>query len=113
MMISNPDKKFQVQVLLKGYEEDSLQSSPELTEIVYDSIPAQYDKFDSLGQAYKADTIIVRTIFHNDRTQEQAAQIVEFLKSSGVDSTRISGFSNAIPATLPEDKKLIVKAVVQ
>lgn len=109
----NPDKKFQVQVLLNGYQEDSVQSHPDLTEVYYDSIETQYEEIDSLGQVFYADTVVVEATFHNDRTEKQAQQILEFLISAGVDRSRLSYFVNAIPAGTAEEKKLKVRAVVQ
>jgi hypothetical protein len=107
---SNPTMKFEIQVLLKGYIQDSTRSSEDLTEIQIDSIHSQYDEIDSLGQLYKKDTIIARTTYHNDRTAKQAAAIVEYLVSQGVDPKNLSVFVNAIPAISSENRKLTIKA---
>jgi hypothetical protein len=109
----NPSLKFEIQVLLSGYLEDSVQSSPELTEVVYDSILAQYDDIDSLGQLYQRDTIVVKTTYHNDRTLKQAQAIVDHLTKQGVPEGNLGVFGNAIPAALPENKKLTIKAVAR
>jgi len=108
----NPNLKLQIQVLLKGYVEDSV-ASEDLTETAYDTITAQYDEIDSLGQIYKKDTLKVKTIYHNDRTLKQARAIADYLVSQGVSHDRITVFGNAIPAILPEERKLIVRALLQ
>jgi outer membrane protein OmpA-like peptidoglycan-associated protein len=107
---NNPALKFEIQVMLSGYLEDSVQSSPDLTEIQVDSVAAQYDEIDTMGQLYKKDTILVKTTFHNDRTAKQAKAVLDYLASQGVENTRLTIFVNAIPATLPENRKLTVKA---
>ena len=107
---NNPALKFEIQVMLSGYLEDSIRSTPDMTEMQIDSIRSQYDEIDTLGQLYKKDTIMVKTTFHNDRTAKQAKSVVDYLVSQGVDNQRLSVFVNAIPATLPENRKLTVKA---
>jgi hypothetical protein len=110
---ANPQLDFEIQVLLNGYEEDSIQSSPDLTELVLDSIHAEIDGIDSLGQLYKKDTVVVKTRYHNDRTQAQANTIIEYLVKLGANRDNLSIITNAIPAVLPENKKLTVKAVAR
>src|SRR5690349_12760882 len=89
---ANPTLKFEIQVLLNGYLEDSVQSVSDLTEVTVDSIQAQYDEIDSLGQIYKKDTVIVRTTFHNDRTHKQADSIIAYLVSQGISQGNFSSF---------------------
>jgi hypothetical protein len=108
----NPQLSFEVQVMLNGYVEDSIKS-PDLTEFTIDSIQSQIDVLDTLGQVGKRDTIIVKTVYHNDRTQLQGKAIADQLIKFGADSTRITHFGNAIPALLPENRKLTVKAVAR
>jgi hypothetical protein len=110
---ANPQINFEIQVLLNGYEQDSLKSSPELTEIMIDSVHTQIDEVDSIGQKYSRDTVIVETIYHNDRTQLQAKKIVDFLVAGGANGDNLLILTNAIPATLPEDRKLTVKAMAK
>jgi outer membrane protein OmpA-like peptidoglycan-associated protein len=107
---NNPALKFEIQVMLAGYLEDSVRSNSDLTEIQTDSVRSQFDEIDSLGQLYKKDTVIARTRYHNDRTNKQARSIVEYLVKQGVDPRNLTVFVNAIPATLPENRKLIIKA---
>ena len=110
---ANPQINFEIQVLLNGYEQDSVKSSPELTEIMIDSVHTQIDEVDSIGQNYSRDTVIVETIYHNDRTQLQAKKIVDFLVAGGANGDNLLILTNAIPATLPEDRKLMVKAMAK
>lgn len=109
----NPALKFEFQVLLTGYEEDTIQSNPDLTEVIYDSIQTTHDDIDSLGQLYQRDTIVVKTRYHNDRTWQQAQAVVQHLVSQGASASSFSVFGNAIPATLPENRKLAVKAMTR
>lgn len=110
LMKANPSLSFEIQVLLQGYEEDSVMSSPELTEILVDSLRSQVEFADSLGQTVTRDTIIIKTIYHNDRTQKQGKAIVDRLVAAGIDSSYLQILTNAIPAILPEDRKLTIKA---
>jgi hypothetical protein len=110
---ANAQLIFEIQVTLNGYEEDSVQSSPDLTESVADSIHMQIDDIDSLGQVYKRDTVIVKTRFHNDRTQAQADRIVEYLVRSGANANNLKTTTTAIPAVLPENRRLVVKAIAR
>ncbi|MBT1685212.1 hypothetical protein [Dawidia soli] len=110
---ANPGFKFEIQVLLSGYVEDAARSSADLTEVSIDSIHTKYDDIDSLGQLYKRDTIMVKKLFHNDRTPAQAQAIIDYLVAQGASQGSLTYFVNAIPATMPENKKLTVKAVVR
>ncbi len=110
---ANPALKFEIQVLLSGYEEDSIRRSSDLTEIVVDSILTQIDDIDTLGQLYKRDTTMVRIRYNNDRTLQQAKAIITYLNSQGVEAARLTYFGNAIEAVLPENKKLTIKAVAR
>ncbi|MFZ6012885.1 MAG: TolB family protein [Bacteroidota bacterium] len=109
----NPAAKFEIQVLLTGYLEDSIQSSPDLTEVIIDSIKTQFDDIDSLGQLYKRDSVMVKTTYHNDRTLRQAQAIIDYLVSQGGKPDNFRYFGNAIPAALPENRKTVVKAVLR
>jgi hypothetical protein len=110
---ANPQLNFEVQVLLNGYEEDSIRSSPDLTEVMIDSVHSKIDDIDSLGQLYTRDTVVAKARYHNDRTQAQANNIVEYLVKLGANRDNLIIVTNAIPAVLPEDKKLTVKAVAR
>jgi hypothetical protein len=106
----NPDAKFEIQVLFTGYSQDSVRSNADLTEVISDSVATTFDEIDSLGQLYKKDTVYVKTTFHNDRTWKQAKALVDYVVSQGAKPGNFSVFGNAIPAAVPEEKKLVVKA---
>ena len=110
---ANPQLKFEIQVMLSGYEQDSVASNPDLTELMVDSLHTQIDEIDSLGQLYKKDTVIVKTTYHNDRTLLQAQNIISYLASQGASSDSFTYFGNAIPAALPENRKTTIKAVAR
>jgi hypothetical protein len=110
---ASPNLKFEIQVLLNGYMEDSVQSQPDLTEALYDSIHTTYDDIDTLGQLYERDTVMVHATFHNDRTWQQAESIVSYLVRQGANEGSFTFFGNAIPATVPEKKGITIKAVAR
>jgi len=55
----------------------------------------------------------MRTTYHNDRTQSQAKAIVDNLVIAGIKSDNLIISTNAIPAVLPENRKLVIKAVAR
>lgn len=109
MVTNNPGLKFEIQVLLEGYREDSLQSDPDLTEVLYDSVHSMYVDIDTLGQLYERDTVTVQATYHNDRTPQQSQAIIDYLIAHGADAGNLAGFAQAIPATLPDNKRTVIK----
>jgi len=109
----NSTATFEIQVLLNGYLEDSVKSDPDLTEVVYDTVVYESHTVDSTGQEIIEDSIAVEPTYHNNRTQKQAEAIVDFLVQQGVNRNKVAVFGNAIEATVPESKKLTIKAVVK
>ncbi len=113
LFAGNPGMKAEVQVMLTGYEEDSVQSSADLTEVMYDSIASQYEVTDTTGTVITRDTVIVKTIYHNDRTDQQAMAIKYYFVSQGLPQDRILISTDAVPASRPEERKLLVKIVAR
>lgn len=112
MATSNPGLGFEIQVLFEGYAEDSLQSSPDLTEIRLDTISSVYVDIDTLGQLFERDTIKVNVTYHNDRTPQQLQSIISYLTSHGVDGGNLTGYVSAQPAVIPGTRRTVVKAKV-
>ena len=112
MVTSNPGLKFEVQVLFEGYEEDSVQSHPGLTEMAIDSVHWNYVDIDTLGQLYERDTASIKITYHNDRSVKQAEALVNYLISKGAHEEKVGGFANAIPALVPGNRKTLVKIKV-
>ncbi|HMG91246.1 MAG TPA: hypothetical protein VK589_14370 [Chryseolinea sp.] len=110
---ANPNLKFEIQVMLNGYQQDTVMSNADLTEVMVDSLQTQMEEIDSLGQLYKKDTVIVKRMYHNDRTLLQAQNIIAYLSSQGVPADNFTYLGNAIPATLPDNKKITIKAVAR
>lgn len=108
----NPDLKFEVQVMLAGYLQDSIQSTPDLTQVLNDTIAMKIDDIDSMGQLIQRDTVIVKTLFHNDRTEEEADAIINFLATQGVETGRLNYFINARPEAIEEKRKTTVRVRV-
>lgn len=110
---SNQNFIFEIQVLLTGYQEDSIRSSTDLTELMYDSIQTTYTEIDTLGQLYEQDTILVKTRYHNDRTLQQGEQVVNYLVSKGADVSNTTLFVNARPEDIPENRKITVNVYIR
>jgi autonomous glycyl radical cofactor GrcA len=117
----NTDREFAVKVVMTGYQEDSIRSSPELTEIRYDSIwttvevldTAYVETGDSLVQVLdtlERDTLVVRPMFHNDRTQRQAEAVVAYLERQGIPVGRLGIETSALPG---EERKVRVFLAVK
>lgn len=99
---ANPDLQFEVQVTLEGFRADSIQSSPELTEVKVDSVIVQADT---------TSYTVAKTTYHNDKTLQQAEAINGYLASKGISPEQLSFVVNAIESTEPP--KVKVKAVVR
>jgi hypothetical protein len=112
MVTSNQDLNFEVQVLFEGYEEDSIQSRPDLTEVRIDTVHWLYIDIDTLGQLYERDTASLNVVYHNDRSVHQVRSIIDYLISRGAPEGRVAGFAKAVPAILPGDRRTLVKARV-
>jgi len=109
---SNSNFKFEIQVLLAGYVQDSLQSDPDLTEVLHDSTIVKMERADSLGEYNQYDSIVVKTIYHNDRTLKQADSIINYLLKQGIDTGRLSYFANSRPEAVEEKKNTLVRVKV-
>lgn len=99
----NPGREFAIKVVMTGYQEDSIRSSPELTEVRYDSIRMTMEVMasteinpDSVVQQMR-DTVIVKQWFHNDRTNQQAEAVVANLERQGVPRDRLTIETMALP----------------
>jgi hypothetical protein len=100
----NPQMKFEIQVLMTGYQQDSIQSALDLTEVMYDTTRTTFDEIDTLGQVYQKDTLFVRTTYHNDRTWKQSESVVNALISQGADPGSLSFFGNAFQGLYQKKK---------
>jgi len=110
---ANPQLNFDIAVSLDGYVQDSTMSDPDLTEIMLDSVQVQISGLDSIGNAVNRDTLIVKQNFHNDRTIKQGKAITDYLTSQGVNQNSIMYTGTAVPATIPSNRKLLVKAIAR
>lgn len=109
---ANRDKKFALRVSLTGYEQDSIRSTPDLTEVDYDTIWTQVTDIDSLGQLYQRDTCMVKVIYHNDRSQAQADAVASYLVGQGIPKENFADFQFARASRLPEEEKKVVVSVL-
>lgn len=108
-----PQLNFEVQVMLAGYVEDTIQSSADLTEVVSDTSTLVLESIDSLGQLTTRDSMVVKTTYHNDRTQKQANAIVDKLAAAGIDRGNLSAFANSRPEEILYNRKTTVKIVAR
>lgn len=113
LLKNNPQFDYEIQVLLEGYQEDSAQSSPDLTELSIDSIRIKVPDIDSLGQLYQRDSLVVRKIWHNNRTDNQAREIIRQLVREGVPALSLRTFTNARPEPVAENRKVRVRLTVR
>lgn len=113
LLKSNPGMMAEIQIELQGYVEDSIQSSPDLTETRIDSVEYYFDEIDSSGQLYTHDTIMAEYTYHNDRTVKQAEAIIEQLVAAGCSRDAIAYVTAVKPEAILENRKLLVKAVLR
>lgn len=113
LLKGTPNLKAEIQVMLQGYVADSIQSDPDLTEMIVDSVEYYMEDIDSLGQLFQRDTLVAEYTFHNDRTQKQAEAVVEELVALGCDRDGLTYFVNARPEAILEERKIVVKAVLR
>jgi hypothetical protein len=104
---------FEIHVLLLGYVEDTEPSSPDLTELVVDSTYTAQQVVDSLGRFATRDSLLVRKLYHNDRTEKQAQTIVDQLVELGLDRKNFTIFVSAKPEEVEENKGTIIKLVAR
>lgn len=112
LMRSNPAKSFAIEVTLYGYEEDSLRSTADLTEVAYDTtkIPVTY-QVDSVTTATR-DSLVIRTRYHNDRTLAQARALATALMKEGIPAGKLAVSGSAIKEALPEKRRTEVQVIV-
>lgn len=110
---SSPQLSFELQVSLVGYQEDSIRSHPDLTEISIDSVIIQLDDIDTLGQLYSRDSVVVKTTNHNNRTEKQALALVEQLVASGIDRSALGYSINLKSEAILENRKTLVRLLVK
>jgi hypothetical protein len=114
MIKGNPSLQFNLDITLYGYRQDSVQTDADLTETYADTlrIPVLYTVTDSasidVGKTLTKDSIVIKPMFHNDRTPHQSLEIVNYLVGQGVPAKNLSVSHQAI-AALPENRKLLVK----
>lgn len=110
----NPSLNFDLVVSLDGYLEDSVQRDADLSEVRYDSLRQRVVvATDSLGQVVKKDTVLIKTIFHNDRTARYAQSLMEALAAIGTDVKRIKPNTEKMPATEATQRRFKVRLVAR
>ncbi len=109
---SNPEKSYAIEVTLFGYMEDSLRSSPDLTETRYDTTKLSVTyQVDSVTTGTR-DSLVVRIMYHNDRTLGQAKSLAEALIREGVPPGKLACSGTALKEALPEKRRTEVQVIV-
>ncbi|MDZ4715580.1 MAG: hypothetical protein SH819_08935 [Cytophagales bacterium] len=108
----NPENSFSIEVTLLGILVDSIRSTPDLTEILRDTvkIPVTY-WIDSVTMATR-DSTVVTTRYHNDRTLQQAKALENYLINKGVSPGRLASSGKALPEAILEKRKTLVRIIV-
>lgn len=111
MIEGNPDRSFSIEVTLFGFQQDSIRSNPDLTEVAYDTtrIPIVY-QVDSATTATR-DSIVVRSRFHNDRTLQQAKAIAAQLIKDGTNPGRLASSGKALAEAIPEKRRTSIQVI--
>jgi len=117
MIKGNLTLSFNLDITLFGYRQDSIQLDEDLTEEYADTlrIPVQYTVNDTISNATSIvtrDSLVVKKMFHNDRTPHQSLEVVNYLVSQGVPAKNLTVSHHAITA-LPENRKLLIKINVK
>jgi hypothetical protein len=114
LMNGAPSLRFDVEVSLYGYQTDSLQSDPDLTEILADTLHFTVTKTstDSTGAVTTEtmDSVAVHKTYHNDRTQHQAIEVVNYIIEQGVPADRVKPAARTF-AAIPEERKTKVRLI--
>jgi hypothetical protein len=107
MARGNPNMKFNVDVTLYGYVEDSTQSD-DLTEVVADTVVYEKEiQIDSVTTG-TIDSVAVEYTFHNNRTEKQAQNIVDFMIEQRVKPENITVSHNAVPEPVADKRKTVI-----
>ncbi len=111
MVKGNPDFKFQLDVVLHGYQQDSVQSSPDLTEVIVDTLRFNVEK--QIPDTVKLDSLLaeLNKIDSLENINSDSIQAsVYALRRSQLDSVRNTAFitiqidSIAIKRTFHNDR---------
>jgi hypothetical protein len=115
-LINGSSLKYNVEVNLYGYQKDSIQSNPDLTEVLTDTIHYELraEVPDSTGvvTVYAADSAVVKHTYHNDRTHQQVLEVVNHLVEQGVPSGRLTPSTKVFEA-IPEERKIVVRLIAR
>lgn len=111
MIKGNPDFKFQIDVVLQGYQQDAVQSSPDLTEVIIDTLHFKVEK--QIPDTTKLDALLVELnkIDSLENISSDSVQAdVNARRRSQLDSIRSTAFiimqidSMAIKRTFHNDR---------
>lgn len=107
----NAERSFGIEVTLYGFEQDTVRSNADLTEVAYDTtrIPVTY-QLDSVTTATR-DSLVIHTRFHNDRTLRQAQAITEALIRQGISHGRLASSGKAVVEAIPEKRRTVIQVI--
>ena len=110
---SNPELTFEIQITLNGYSEDTLKTTPDLTEETIMNQNKIITSVDSLGNPVTQDSVVVKTIYHNNRTEQQGMALIEKLVGLGVNRNTLVLSTNKKVAQDDTMKNTEVKLVAR
>jgi len=116
LMIGAPSLKFTVKVELFGFQRDSVSSDPELTEVAHDTIhytvTTQLTDSTGVQVTQTRDSLLVKTTYHNDRTVEQAIEVVNYLVAQGVPASGLMP-SSQVFAAVPGERRTLITVIAR
>ncbi len=112
LMRGNNERSYAIEVTLYGYQEDSLRSDPDLTEVAYDTTRLSITyALDSVTTATR-DSLVVSARYHNDRTLGQAKSVAAALIKIGIPANKLACSGTALKEALPEKRRTEVQVIV-
>lgn len=89
-ILDNKNYDFEIAAHHYNYLEDSLLSSPDLTEILIDTVYYEKEIYvDSLNRSVILDSVAYEYIYHNDRSARQAKSVFLSLLQHGVPESQL------------------------
>jgi hypothetical protein len=109
----NPGMTFEIQVALTGYTESLERNDPDLTEQTTRTENVSLSVTDSTGIVTTRDSVLVKTIYHNNRTEQQAKAFVEALVGLGVNRDTLTISHSATPAIQEGTRNIRLKLIAR
>jgi hypothetical protein len=113
LLKNNTAMNFEIQVTLNGYTEDTTRVNPDLTEETAYTSTETFTMTDSLGNITTQDSVMMKTMYHNNRTEQQANAIVEKLVALGIDRNNLLISTNKKVLPVEAERNTEVKIIAR